>query len=497
VGRALDELAGGAHLSARLVGEGRAGSFESDRPHVLDPEIVSGQADRSRLSHRAASLVRAALTSAPSGQTHEVADPLTAEPEEALVDATLPTGRAIELLRRRDFRRTYIAVVISELGDAFQYVALMWFALVAAGPLGILAVRLADSVPALLFGLHGGVVADRRDRRATMIAADLARGAVLVPIAVAGLTGHLQLWMLVAAAFAVVTATSYFEPAYGALLPTLVERRNVQAANGLVRASAEAVRVGGWAAAAGLLVFMPLSVFFLFNAASFFLSALLIGGVRARRTERESVATPRIREGFAALRPRRALAIGVVVLGAAVTISSGTWMVGVPQLVRKGLDLGAGSFSLVAGSYAVGAVASGALLSRIRVQHKVRVGLLLWTGYAAGYALFALARSLPLALLAGAIMGAIQASVLVLLYSAAQEEIPDALLGRVVGLISLVHRGAHATGLLLMGPLFAVLATRSVFVAAAIALPLVGLAGLVSLRAGTGRADAAPARARH
>jgi len=426
-----------------------------------------------------------------------VADPLTAEPEEALVDATLPTERAVQLLQRRDFRRTYSAIVVSELGDAFQYVALMWFALVAAGPLGILAVRLADSIPALLFGLHGGVVADRRDRRATMIAADLVRGAVLVPVAVAGLTGQLQLWMLVVAAFVVVAATSYFEPAYGALLPRLVERRNVQAANGLVRASAEAVRVGGWAAAAGLLVFMPLSVFFLFNAASFFVSALLIAGVRVRRAEGEAVTTPRIREGFAALRPRRALAIGVVVLGMAVTISSGTWMVGVPQLVRKTLDLGAGSFSLVAGAYAVGAVASGALLSRVPVRHKVRLGLLLWTGYAAGFTLFALAGALPTALAGSVIMGSIQASVIVLLYSAAQEEVPDAVLGRVVGLISLVHRGAHATGLLLIGPLFAVLATRSVFIAAAIALPLVGLAGLAALRAAPARADAAPARARH
>jgi hypothetical protein len=241
---------------------------------------------------------------------------------------------------------------------------------------------------------------------------------------------------------------------------------------------------------------MPLSVLFLFNAASFFLSALLISGVRARRANGAGVSSPRIREGFAALRPRRALAIGVVVLGVAVTISSGTWMVGVPQLVRKSLDLGAGSFSLVAGAYAVGAVASGAVLSRIHVQHKVRLGLILWTGYAAGYGLFALAHTLPPALAAGAIMGSIQASVLVLLYSAAQEEVPDSVLGRVVGLISLVHRGAHATGLILIGPLFAVLATRSVFVAAAIALPLVGLAGLASLRAVRAPADAAPARAR-
>ena len=52
-----------------------------------------------------------------------------------------------------------------------------------------------------------------------------------------------------------------------------------------------------------------------------------------------------------------------------------------------------------------------------------------------------------------------------------------AALGRVSGLISLVHRGAHATGLLFVAPLFAVVAPRTVFAAAALALPLVGLAG--------------------
>jgi MFS family permease len=400
---------------------------------------------------------------------------------ETELDATLPSERALHLLRRRDFRRTYSAVVISELGDSFYYVALMWLALVSAGPLGVLAVRLADSVPALVFGLHGGLVADRSDRRRMMVVADVARGAVLVPIAVAGLAGHLDLWMLVVAAFLLETATSYFEPAYGALLPTLVERRNVQAANGLVRATAEALRVGGWAAAAGLLVFMPLSAFFLLNAASFFISALLIAGVRARGSAREQTA-PRIREGFAALRPHPVLATAVVALAVGVTIGSGAWMVGVPQLVRETLDLGAGSFSAVAAGYAVGAVTAGAILSRVRVRDKARASLYLWLPYAGAFLLFALAGSLAPAVIAGAVSGAMQAALMILLFSAAQEEIPDAFLGRVIGLISLVHRGAHATGLIFIGPLFALFAVPTVFFGAAVALPLVGIAGLATIR---------------
>jgi MFS family permease len=422
-----------------------------------------------------------------------VADPATTPPDELLPHGTVPQERALALFRRRDFRRAYAAVAISELGDAFQYVALMWFALVAGGPLGVIAVRLADSIPALLFGLHGGVAADRFDRRRLMISADLVRGVVLVPVAVAGLTGHLPLAVLVAAAFVVTTAASYFDPAYGALLPTLVDRRNVQQANGLVRASADALSVLGWALAALLLAVLPISAFFALNAGSFFVSALLLAGVRARSRAKHGPGSerPRIREGFAALRPRTMLAASVAVLGVAVTLSSGTWIVGVPELVRSTLGLGAGSFSLVAASYALGSISAGAALARWPIRRKARASMLAWVLYLPAYGLFAVAGSLELALAGGFVAGISQGAAWVLINSAAQEEVPDRLLGRVTGLVSLVHRGAHASGLLLVSPLFALTAPPAVFAAAAIAIPLVGLAGLlVSARAAEARGRA-------
>jgi MFS transporter, DHA3 family, macrolide efflux protein len=415
-----------------------------------------------------------------------MARPATAEPEELGPSQAPPQReRALALLRRRDFRRTFLAVLVSEAGNAFHYIALMWVALVTAGPGGVLAVRLADSIPALLFGLHGGLVADRLDRRRTMVAADLARAATLVPVAVAGLGGHLPIWGLVLAAFALESATSYFAPAYGAIVPALVDRRNVLAANGLVRAGAEAVTVVGWACSAALLTFMPISAFFALNAGSFLVSALLLGGIRAGRTRPEHAEPPRVREGFAALRPRRELATAVVVLGVAVTISSGAWIVGVPELVRTTLGRGAGSFSLVAAGYAAGAITAAALLARIHVRRKALSSFASWAFYLPGYGIFALTRSLSPAVAGGACDGFGQGSALVLVNSAAQEEVPDRVLGRVLGLVSLVHRGAHATGLLLVSPLFLFASARTVFGAAAVAIPLVGLAGVaVALRGG-------------
>jgi MFS family permease len=420
-----------------------------------------------------------------------VSDPIFDQPRELEVPAA-PPGNAVGLLRRRDFRRLYLAVAASELGDSLHYIALMWFALEAGGPLGVIAVRLADSIPALVFGLHGGLAADRWSRKRLMVGADVVRGIVLVPVAAAGLAGSLPLWGLVVAAFLLETATSYFAPAYGATVPTLVERENVQQANALVQGTVQALSIGGWAVAAALLAFIPVSVFFAANAVTFFVSAALIAGLRHGREHDEHAATPRLREGFAALQPRPLLAAAVLALGVAVTITSGTWIGGVPTLVRDTLHHGAGAFSIVMAGYAAGSIVSGIVLSRIPIRRKARASLIAWVMYLPGYGLVALATSLPLAI-AGAFFAALgQSTSVVLLNSAAQEEVPDHLLGRVLGLISFTHRGAHATGLLLVSPLFAFVAARAVFGAAAVVVPLVGL---IAVFAATRRGGAARARA--
>lgn len=410
-------------------------------------------------------------------------DPLTGVPEELRPEH--PFGieepqRALALLRRRDFRHAYLAISTSELGAAFHYIALMWTALTAGGPLGVMAVRLADSVPALVFGLHGGLAADRWSRKRIMIGADVARGLVLVPVAAAALTGHLPLWGLVLAAFLLETAASYFEPAYGSLLPSLVDRANVQAANGLVRASADALSVGGWALAAALLAFVPVSAFFAVTALTFFASAALLAGIAPRRGAPSHAEPPRIREGFAALRPLPALALAVATVGVAVTITAGTWIAGVPELVRSELARGPGGFSIVMVGYAVGSIAAGAWLARRPVKAKAVGSMAAWALYLPAYLLLAFADDLPLAVLGAVFSGLGHSAAIVLAYSAAQQDVPDRFLGRVVGLISLVHRGAHATGLIFVAPLFAIFAPGTVFAAAALVLPVLGLGGAVA-----------------
>ena len=184
-----------------------------------------------------------------------------------------------------------------------------------------------------------------------------------------------------------------------------------------------------------------------------------------------------IRGGLASLRVRPVLAIGVLVLGVSVTISAGTWIGGVPTLIRDHLHRGAGAFSLVMIGYAVGAIVSATYLAHRSgapegARQPGRLDVLPPRVRVDGVGRIALGRR------GRRLRGGLRPELrLVLLVSAAQEDVPDAMLGRVVGLISLVHRGAHATGLIFVAPLFAVVAPQDVFAGAAIGLALVGVAG--------------------
>src|SRR3954453_3328559 len=416
-----------------------------------------------------------------------MSDPVLDVPRELEEPTPPPPRRALGLLRRPDFRNLFLAVSASELGDSLHYIALMGFALKAGGPLGVAAVRLADSIPAIVFGLHGGLAADRWSRKWLVVGSDLVRGVVLVPTPSPGSGGRLPLWGLVVAAFMLETATSYFAPAYGATVPTLVDRENVQQANALVEASVQGISIGGWAVAAALLAFIPVSVFFAVNAVSFFVSAAFISRLRHGQEHDPHAEAPHLREGFLALRPRPMLAAATIALGAAVTITAGTWISGVPTLVRDTLHHGAGGFSVLMVGYAAGSIVSGVVLARLPIRRKARASMIAWLMYLPGYGLFVFAHSLWPALIGAFFAATGQSSSVVLVNSAAQEEVPDSILGRVIGVISLTHRGAHATGLMFVSPLFAFVAARAVFGASAIAVPLVGLTAVVAARAAATR----------
>src|SRR4029453_11353900 len=78
-------------------------------------------------------------------------------------------------LRHAEFRRLWLSQLVSQVGTQMQSVALHWHIYLLTGsPLALGLVGLTRALPTALFSLWGGVVADRRDRRLVMLAAQSA-----------------------------------------------------------------------------------------------------------------------------------------------------------------------------------------------------------------------------------------------------------------------------------------------------------------------------------
>ncbi|NJP30631.1 MFS transporter [Micromonospora thermarum] len=185
----------------------------------------------------------------------------------------------------RDYRLLWTAAVSSRFGDALRTPAL---ALLVAGltrdPRVIAAVTVAGQLPPLLFGLLGGVYADRWDRRRTMAAVDGVRAAVAAALAVAIVLDRASVPVLVAAAFLLAALGTVFDAASFALLPSVVPPAALPAANGRLQAGTAVA--GGFlgAPAAGVLFALAAALPFAVDALTFAAAALLVLAVGPART---------------------------------------------------------------------------------------------------------------------------------------------------------------------------------------------------------------------
>ena len=128
---------------------------------------------------------------------------------------TLPTG----------FGRLWTAQTISSLGDGVMHAALPLLALtVTRDPMALAVVTAAGTLPWLFFGVLGGALVDRWDRRHTMWVSDAARALLLGIPAAAAMLDALSISLLAAVAFLLGLGGLFFDTAATAYLPDLLRR---------------------------------------------------------------------------------------------------------------------------------------------------------------------------------------------------------------------------------------------------------------------------------
>jgi len=182
------------------------------------------------------------------------------------------------LRQNANYRRLWIAQVISEMGDWFNQVAVFTLALRFTGsPLAIVFVLIAQTVPSTVIGPIAGVILDRVSRKRALIISDLVRAVVaLGPILV---TSRERVWWLYALTALLASASPFFTAGRLALIPSLAEPGEILAANSITQGTHwTTLSIGS--ALAGLII-GPLGFrnAFLLNTVSFLGSAFFISRI--------------------------------------------------------------------------------------------------------------------------------------------------------------------------------------------------------------------------
>src|ERR1700720_4741658 len=189
----------------------------------------------------------------------------------------------------RNFRRLWLAQIVSEIGDWFYTLAIYGLLLQLTGRAGSVALALMLQVlPQTFIGPAAGGVNDRVRRKRVMITADLAR--MVIVFAMLLVRSRSTVWMVYPLLLMETLMAAFFEPARTAVIPNITPRQEVLLANTLSSATWSVNLLIGASVGGLVAAFFGRDAVFILNALSFLASAVLIGGMRFVEPHAESAA---------------------------------------------------------------------------------------------------------------------------------------------------------------------------------------------------------------
>ncbi|MDQ2690290.1 MAG: MFS transporter [Chloroflexota bacterium] len=404
----------------------------------------------------------------------------------------------LDLFRRNPaLGRLLAGEFVSGIGDWLYLVAVLVVVYAESNsPVLLGIVGAARILPYVLLSVPAGIVADRFDRRMVLLVTDVARG-VLMLVLVAAVVLQASTIVIVAVAILAACFSTFFGPAIAALLPMLVDERDLGVANSAWATLDNVAFIVGPALAGILLASGGLEFAFLLNAISFAVVAVVLWRLpvpsRQAAADAASESTESKPAGWRAL--VRPLA-GPLVLDSATSLVGGG--VGVLTVVIAIDVLGAGEAGTGYLNAAVGVggvvagIAGGALLAR-----RLSVPLLLG-GIVGGIGLawLALTGELVTAMLA---IGVAVAGILLLDVvntTLIQRIVPDALRGRAIGALQTSSSVLYSLGSLAMPLLADAIGVAPVLIGGGVLVAVSAAVALALSRAGPQPAPVDPVRLR-
>jgi MFS family permease len=361
----------------------------------------------------------------------------------ALLDAA--EGRPA-VLRNRNFLLLWIGQLVSQVGDRVHAIALMWWVLETTGSAALMGtVLIFATVPSVVFGPFAGGYVDRWSRKTVIVSMDLARGSIILLIAVLAIRGTLEIWQLLTATAVVSLASVLFGPAISATIPNLVRPSELTRANSLSQMVAQGTGIAGPALGGLLVAFWGVGGVFLLNGFSYILSALSEIFIEIPKTVREEGERRRILsdvvEGYRFVRANATI-FGFLRVAAVLNFFAAPFAILLPIIAKDVLGRGAQSLGIMTAAFSVGFLVASALLAVLKERKRKHPWIILGVALAGAamvlMGVFIDFRSyLVLIGSVGITLGV--ANILIMAYI--QSVVPDEMRGRVFGFMMTLSGG--------------------------------------------------------
>jgi MFS transporter, DHA3 family, macrolide efflux protein len=388
------------------------------------------------------------------------------------------------VVRNGNFLLLWAGQFVSQVGDRLAMVAFPWLIYQRTGSaVSTGAILALYTLPYVLLGPFAGVVIDRVDKRRLMVASDLVRAALvaLVPIAASW-----DLSAVYALAFAVAAVNVFFDPCRLAILPDIVEERQLLRANSILATGETLTEVIGYATAGFALAWVSIGTAFRLDAATFLVSAAALALMRYQRPIRDVTThaaqsvVQEVREGLAFVRAHRGLLLNTLLVMASVLGIGATY----PLTFLFAVDVlgrGTAAFGLFEASLGAGYLAGSLVMASLGPRvHKGLATLLGLAVMGISYAAVALTDEVWVACLPFVVVGIANAAALIAIDTYVQQVVPEQLRGRVWGVRFTLTQTIYAVSVLAGGALAATVDVRLLLVVAGAIVALPALLGLFS-----------------
>ncbi|WP_030208518.1 MFS transporter [Streptomyces bikiniensis] len=396
-------------------------------------------------------------------------------------------GETFSSLRIRNYRLFFTGAIVSNTGTWMARITQDWLVLSLTGSAAAVGITTAlQFLPMLLFGLYGGVVADRYPKRQLLLVSQAALGLCGVALAALTLSGHVQVWHVYLIAFLLGMVTVVDNPARQSFVSEMVGPEQLRNAVSLNSANFQSARLVGPAVAGVLIAGVGSGWAFLLNGLSFVapvVSLLLMRTGELHRVERVPRGKGQLREGLRYVAGRPDLVWPIVLVGFVGTFGF-NFPIWLTAFSGEVFHVGAGTYGFLNTLMAVGSLV-GALAAARRGSTRLRMLVIAAGVFGVLEVVAALSPAFWLFALLLVPIGMIGLTVNVTANSAVQMATDPAMRGRVMSLYMMVFAGGTPIGAPLLGWVTDAYGARIGFAAGGlISLAAAVVVGLVLARVG-------------